>query len=88
MESLTLSLPDDMRSFIDHSAKAGAYTDPGEFVRALIRREMETGETAALVAGIQRGLDDIEHGRYGTFDAQAIRERVKEKIATRTTGNK
>ena len=42
---------------------------------------METGETTALVASIQRGLDDIEQGRYGTFDTQAIRERVKEKIA-------
>ena len=88
MASLTLSLPDEMRSFIDQGTKAGAYADPSEFVRALIRREMETGETAALVASIRRGLEDIEHGRYDMFDAREIRERVKEKMAAENIRNK
>ena len=83
MASLTLSLPDEMRSFIDRNARAGGYADPSGFVRALIRREMETGETAGPLASIRRGLEDIEHGRYNAFDAQKVRERVKEKIAAR-----
>ena len=59
-----------MCKFIDQSAKAGAYAHPSEFVRALIRRKMENNETLGLIASVHRGLADIEHGRYDTFDAE------------------
>ena len=81
MASLNLSLPDEMRSFIDQSAKAGAYAGPSEFVRALIRREMEKSDTLSLAASVQRGISDVEQGRYAPFDADAIRSRVQNRRA-------
>ena len=85
MASLHLSLPDEMSKFIDQSAKAGDYAHPSAFVRALIRREMENNETLGLIASVHRGLADIEHGRYHTFDAEKIRTRAREKLAAKQT---
>ncbi len=79
MASLNLSLPDEMRNFVDQSAKEGVYAGPSEFIRSLIRQEMEKSENFRLVASIERGLTDINQGRYAPFDAHGIRSSVQKK---------
>jgi len=85
MASLNLSLPSEMRQYLDNKASSGVYSTPSEFVRDLIRRHMEKDGDEALLASIQRGLADVAHGRTHPFDAERIRKKAKAKIKQRTS---
>lgn len=60
--SLNLSLTDELRDFVNSRAgDQGVYATPSEYLRDLIRRDMESQST---VMHIMSGLDDIRHGRF------------------------
>jgi len=60
--SLNLSLTDELREFINsRTGDAGVYSTPSEYLRDLIRRDMESQE---VVRHILNGLDDIKHARF------------------------
>jgi antitoxin ParD1/3/4 len=60
--SLNLSLTDELREFVDsRTGDRGVYSTPSEYLRDLIRRDMEA---QGAVAHVLRGLDDIKHGRF------------------------
>ena len=60
--SLNLSLTDELREFINsRTGGAGVYSTPSEYIRDLIRRDMESQE---VVKHILNGLDDIEYRRF------------------------
>lgn len=59
--SLNLSLTDELRAFVDSRAgDGGVYATPSEYLRDLIRRDMEAQAAVAHVIG---GLEDLRHGR-------------------------
>jgi antitoxin ParD1/3/4 len=59
--SMNLSLTDELRDFVNsRTGDAGLYATPSEYLRDLIRRDMES---QATVAHVMKGLDDLEHGR-------------------------
>ncbi len=60
--SLNLSLTDELREYIDsRTGDNGVYSTPSEYLRDLIRRDMET---QGVVAHVLAGIDDIKHGRF------------------------
>ncbi len=60
--SMNLSLTDELRDFVNsRTGDAGLYATPSEYLRDLIRRDMES---QATVAHVMKGLDDLEHGRF------------------------
>ena len=60
--SLNLSLTDELREFVNsRTGDRGAYATPSEYVRDLIRRDMEAQGTVAHIIG---GLDDLRRGRF------------------------
>ncbi len=60
--SMNLSLTDELRDFVNsRTGDAGLYATPSEYLRDLIRRDMES---QATVAHVMRGLDDLAHGRF------------------------
>lgn len=60
--SLNLSLTDELREFINsRTGDADVYSTPSEYLRDLIRRDMESQE---VVRHILSGLDDVKHGRF------------------------
>lgn len=60
--SLNLSLTDELRKFIDsHTGDRGVYATPSEYLRDLIRRDMEA---QGLVAHVIGGLNDVQQGRF------------------------
>ncbi len=67
--SLNLSLTDELREFINsRTGDAGVYSTPSEYLRDLIRRDMES---QGIVTHVLDGLDDIKHSR---FSANSILE--------------
>lgn len=60
--SLNLSLTDELREFINsRTGDAGIYSTPSEYLRDLIRRDMESQD---VVRHILKGVDDVKHGRF------------------------
>ncbi len=60
--SLNLSLTDELREFINsRTGDAGVYSTPSEYLRDLIRRDMES---QGIVTHVLGGLDDIKHSRF------------------------
>ncbi len=60
--SLNLSLTNELREFVDmRSGDDGLYATPSEYLRDLIRRDMESQSTAIHVMA---GLADIKAGRF------------------------
>jgi len=60
--SLNIQLTTELRRFIDERASDhDVYATPSEYVRDLIRRDMETRDA---MRRIMRGLDDFRNGRF------------------------
>lgn len=60
--SLNISLTDELRRFVDTRASdQDVYSTPSEYIRDLIRRDMEG---VAILTKVRRGLDDIKNNRF------------------------
>lgn len=60
--SMNLSLTDELRDFVNsRTGDNGVYSTPSEYLRDLIRRDMES---QAVVAHVTKGLDDLAQGRF------------------------
>ena len=60
--SMNLSLTDELRDFVNsRTGKRGVYATPSEYLRDLIRRDMENQAVLMHIAG---GLDDLAQGRF------------------------
>jgi antitoxin ParD1/3/4 len=46
---MNVSLPDELKQFVDGQVDAGGYGSTSEFIRALIRREQERQQLRALL---------------------------------------
>ena len=59
METMNISLPDQMKNFVDEQVRSGHYSSVSEYVRDLIRddekRKAQEKLEAMLVEGIQSG---------------------------------
>ena len=77
MSSIPVDLPDELMQFVDQGAKSGGFTDPSEFIVALVAAANEKqGEIEqALVAGINSGPAEP----WTDEEWQAIKERVVSK---------
>lgn len=73
--SLNVSLTDELRRFVDTRASdQDVYSTPSEYVRDLIRRDMEG---TAIIAKVRRGLDDIKHNHFAQESVLDIIEEYK-----------
>jgi antitoxin ParD1/3/4 len=60
--NITLSLTDKLRDFVhSRTGEAGPYVTPDEYLRDLIRRDMES---QGVVGHVMTGLDDMAQGRF------------------------
>lgn len=68
--SLHVSLPDDMRAFVDYRANGkSTFATPSEYVRDLIRRDMEIDAERSFVhAQLVKSMEDIKAGRLISSD--------------------
>jgi antitoxin ParD1/3/4 len=50
MSTMNVSLPDELKQFVDEQVEEGGFGSTSEFVRALIRREQDRQQLRALLA--------------------------------------
>lgn len=78
MATMNVSLPDEMKAWVEARAKAEGYATSSEYVRAMIRQRKNAVEK--LAALIQEGIDS---GDYGEAD-EAYFDGLRARIAART----
>lgn len=54
MTTMNISLPDDMKDFVDQQVRARGFMSSSEYIRDLIRRQKDIEDFRAL---IQEGID-------------------------------
>lgn len=85
MASLNISMPDDLRDFVEKRTKDSSYATPTEYIRSLVREDQKRAEREKLerllLAGLQSGdpieVSDLES--YISSKKQAFLERAKAK---------
>lgn len=79
--SLHVSLPDEMRAYVDLRTNGkNAYATPSEYVRALIREDMEKESQRLYVfRELLKSEEDIKHGRLIT--CEQLSEELDEMFA-------
>lgn len=77
--SLHISLPEALKDFIQERVREGAYSNPSDYVRALVRADRERMEKrAALQRNLAVGLDQLERGEGQPFDERTV-EQIKQR---------
>jgi antitoxin ParD1/3/4 len=67
--SLNVQLTDALRKYVDERASdKDVYATPSEYIRDLIRQDMQD---RAIALSVLEGLDDLKHGR---FSSKSIRD--------------
>ena len=60
--SLNLSLTDELRAFVNsRTGDNSVYATPSEYLRDLIRKDMESQE---ILFHVSKGIADIMHGQF------------------------
>jgi antitoxin ParD1/3/4 len=80
MTTMNVSLPEKMKEFVDGRIEAGGYQTVSEYVRDLIRKDIERQETDRLDALLLEGIRSIEEeGTVLDSDEYwiALQERIK-----------
>ena len=76
--SISLSLTDELRAFLDENSGDGALlSTPSEFVRNLIRRQEDRMDVAAFRATVLEGYADVRDGRTHEYTGN-LRAMVEE----------
>ncbi len=60
MTTMNVSLPEKMKEFVDGRIEAGGYQTVSEYVRDLIRKDIERQKTERLDALLLEGIRSIE----------------------------
>ena len=88
MATMNISLPDDMKAFIEAQAAAKGFGTVSEYMRALIRETQERAARRERVdALLLEGLDSGPATPMTGGDWEAIRREVKERHEARQGRN-
>ena len=85
MATMNVSLPDQMKDWVEAQAKSGRYSNASDYVRDLIRRDQERRDEA--IQELRSLLDEAEAS--GTSDrsmSQILDQARREAGARRSTG--
>ncbi len=92
-EALNVSLPEQLRGFVDAQVSSGSYGSASEFIRELLRNEQRRLAKDNLTAFIQAGLDSGDVQAWTPERFVSLRQSVRQssaagKAATVSTARK
>lgn len=85
MSTMNISLPEELKAFVDQQVGTRGYTSSSEYVRELIRREQDREKLRGLL------LDGLKSGPGRLADAgffDELRQRVQERSARASVGKR
>lgn len=88
MATLNVSIPDNLRSYVEERVAQDGYGNLSEYVRDLIRDDQKRKAQERLEALLLEGLDSGPAAPLTNDDMNAVRRVVRERIARRKEGRK
>ena len=76
--TMNISLPKELKEFARQRATEKAYSNPSDYVRALIREDQKRSAEERLEALLLEGLAS---GKAEAFDLEEIRRELRERLA-------
>lgn len=77
MATMSVSLPEPLKAWVDAQAQSGRYSNASDYVRDLIRRDQDR---AAKIDSLQKLITEgLESGEAEPFDAPSFLARMREK---------
>lgn len=74
MATMNVSLPEQMKSWVEQQAEGGRFANSSDYVRDLIRRDQERG---MVIAELQAAIDaGLKSGPATPFDPEAFKQRM------------
>lgn len=74
--TMNISLPENMKNWIEKQSCSGRYSNVSDYVRSLVRKDQE--RQAAIMA-LQLAIDEgMDSGAPQPFDRQAFKARMKQ----------
>lgn len=78
MATMNISLPDEMKEWVESQTGNGKYANASDYVRDLIRRDVKRSE------GVARLQAEIDKGRAGPFSEYSSTDKLLTDIKQRT----
>lgn len=76
MATMNVSLPEQMKSWVEQQSEGGRFANSSDYVRDLIRRDQERG---VVIAELQAAIDDgLSSGPAAPFDPVAFKQKMHE----------
>ena len=82
-EALNVSLPEQLRGFVDAQVSSGSYGSASEFIRELLRNEQRRLAKDNLTAFIQAGLDSGDVQAWTPERFGSLRQSLRESSAVK-----
>ena len=79
--SLHVSLPETLKDYVAERVREGAFSNPSDYVRALIRADRELqARRKALLHDLDIGIEDLEQGRV--VDGEAMFQELRGRLGS------
>jgi len=79
MATMNVSLPDQMKNWIDTRLEDGRFSNTSDYVRHLIRRDQERVQA---IEAVQQAIDEgVQSGEPEPFDFKAFKAKMRERHA-------
>ena len=74
MATMNVSLPEQMKSWVEQQSEGGRFANSSDYVRDLIRRDQERG---MVIAELQTAIDaGLNSGSAAPFNPEAFKQKM------------
>ena len=80
MATMNVSLPTDLKEYVEGRVGAGSYQSSSEYVRELIRKDQEVQRFRALIG---QGIDSPVEGEADGQFFDELRQQIRDRAGTR-----
>lgn len=80
MSTMNISLPEEMKRFVDQQVREGAYAGSSEYVRELIRKDRELARFRAL---LDKGATSPIEGKFDAAWFDGLRTQLRTRAKSR-----
>ncbi|NEO97196.1 MAG: type II toxin-antitoxin system ParD family antitoxin [Symploca sp. SIO2E9] len=87
MKSINISLPDEMRSYVEEQVAQGSYSTVSEYFRELIRLDQKRKAQESLEILLLEGLESGDATQMTDTDWEDIRQVVRSRLGKHSQGN-
>jgi len=77
MATMNVSLPDEMKTWVEERSRTGRYSNASDYVRDLIRRDQDRAEKITRMQGL---IDEALAGGEGQRSMDQIEKEVQAKL--------